>query len=432
MLTDRKSITIQFDETEFRERNKDLAILLDISSLVSEPQELHTLLSKAASQIAGHFQIDAVRLYLMDDAGEWLHLAAWKGMDVTRLEKVSVREGFSGKAVRTRSFIAEYVSELANKKRAQLLSSQGIRIVICVPLLSMDRVLGVMNLAWREDMALNQDTVDLLVAIGNQIATAIDNVRLFEELQEKVKEIEEKNKTIRFFAYSVTHDLKGPSIAIHGLTKRLQETLGAALNEKGKAHCAQIIRASSQIQRLVEDLNAYIASKEAPLQLEKIQLEAVLEGLRWEYADTLAGRGVRWIVPETAVELVADRMGITRIFRNLVDNALKYGGNELTQIRISHQTEGNDHLFSVMDDGIGLPETDPEQLFRVFQRHETSRGTEGTGLGLAIVKQIAEKHGGRVWVEKGREKGVTFSFSIPLEINGPGAQSGSNSRTASG
>jgi signal transduction histidine kinase len=97
-----------------------------------------------------------------------------------------------------------------------------------------------------------------------------------------------------------------------------------------------------------------------------------------------------------------------------VDNALKYGSETLSEIDILYKEFDGSHIFSVKDDGIGLEEYDSNQdIFSPFIRKKTSKGIQGSGLGLNILKEIAEKHGGEVWLEPGPERGVTFYISIP-------------------
>jgi light-regulated signal transduction histidine kinase (bacteriophytochrome) len=99
-----------------------------------------------------------------------------------------------------------------------------------------------------------------------------------------------------------------------------------------------------------------------------------------------------------------------------VDNSLKYGGERLSRIWIGYEESEDFHIFSFSDNGTGLKEEAAEKIFRAFQRDETSRGVEGAGLGLTIVKEIAEQHGGSVWVEPRSKKGITFYLSISKNL----------------
>jgi signal transduction protein with GAF and PtsI domain len=138
-------------------------------------------------------------MYLMDKGGRSLSLAASRGVDTTGLERVGITEGFTGKAARSRSFIAQYVSDLEDRKRAAMLLGKGFKIVVCVPLMHMDQVLGVMNLGADRSMRLSKAKIDLLVAVGNAIAVAVNHSRLCDELARNLKVLKEKKETIEFF-----------------------------------------------------------------------------------------------------------------------------------------------------------------------------------------------------------------------------------------
>jgi signal transduction histidine kinase len=115
-------------------------------------------------------------------------------------------------------------------------------------------------------------------------------------------------------------------------------------------------------------------------------------------------------------EIKVDRLAILRVLRNLVDNALKYGGDELSEITIGYEGSDEHHILSVCDDGVAIKSEDSQKIFGPFQRHETSRGVKGTGLGLSIVKEIAEQHGGKVWMKSGEDKGITFYLTISKRL----------------
>jgi PAS domain S-box-containing protein len=233
------------------------------------------------------------------------------------------------------------------------------------------------------------------------------------EMEETLARSAEK---IKLFAYSVSHDLKSPAAAIYGLTKRLHESYGDMLDEKGRGYCEQILKASLHVGVLIEKINAYIEAKEAPLRVEPIDLTEILQIIRDEFSPRLTIRQVTWVVPEIRPEIRADKLSIIRAFRNFVDNSLKYGGEDLSEIRIAHRESDEFHTFSVSDNGVGIGGGDYERLFAPFRRDEHSRGVEGAGLGLAIVNEIAERHKGRVWAEPGKDKGTSFYLSISKDL----------------
>ncbi|MGD2126558.1 MAG: PAS domain-containing sensor histidine kinase [Desulfobacteraceae bacterium] len=231
------------------------------------------------------------------------------------------------------------------------------------------------------------------------------------QMEEALKEGSEK---IRLFAYSVSHDLKSPAIGLYGLTKRLHKDYSDILNEKGQRYCEQILKTAEQIAALVGQINIFISTKEAPLTVERLELKEVLQVIREEFSSQLSIREIRWSEPDYIPEIKADRLSIIRALRNLVDNALKYGGEALSEINIGHKEFRESHILSVKDNGIGIKEQGYHQdVFGPFIRRKTSKGIEGSGLGLSIVREIAEKHGGEVWLEPGQDRGITFYISIP-------------------
>ncbi len=226
----------------------------------------------------------------------------------------------------------------------------------------------------------------------------------------------DSSQKLKLFAYSVAHDLKSPAIGVYGLTKRLSKSYRDVLDEKGRSYCEQILKTSEHIAALVDKINVYIATKEARLSIERINIAEILQMLKDEFSARLRIRQVEWLEPETAVEIRADRLAILRAFRNFVDNSLKYGGERLSKIWTGYEDAGDFHIFSFSDNGKGLKGEDSEKIFGAFQRNETSRGVEGAGLGLTIVKEIAEQHGGKVWVEPRSKKGTTFYISISKNL----------------
>ncbi len=224
------------------------------------------------------------------------------------------------------------------------------------------------------------------------------------------------SKKIKRFAYSVSHDLKNPAISIHGLTRLLNKHYEDILDERGKNYCQQISKSSEQIAALVEMINIYISTKEMPLKIETIKLADLLFQVREEFAVPLNVRQIEWKVPVHQPEFKADRIAISRVLRNLVDNALKYGGENLSEIAIGYRENEAYHIIDVSDDGIGLTEEESRDIFGLFKRQKTANGIAGSGLGLAVVKEIAEQHEGSVWSEISSKKGITFNVSISKHL----------------
>ena len=271
-----------------------------------------------------------------------------------------------------------------------------------------DRLLAEQELGKYRDhlKELVQERTRELAKTNEQLTREIEERK---RVEEALKEASEK---LKLFAYSVAHDLKSPAVGIYGLTRRLHKQYRDLIDDKGRNYCDQILKAAEHIAALVEKINLFIATKEARLSFEKISFRDILTMIKEEFSSQLSLRQIDWIEPDTVIEIKADRLSMLRVLRNLVDNSLKYGGERLSRICIGYEEAPDFHVFSVSDNGRGLKEEDAERIFRPFQRNETSKGVEGAGLGLTIVKEIAEQHGGKVWVESRSQKGTTLTLSI--------------------
>jgi PAS domain S-box-containing protein len=236
------------------------------------------------------------------------------------------------------------------------------------------------------------------------------------ERKEMEKDLQESTEKLKLFAYSVSHDLKGPAIGAYGFAKRLAERYRDTLDETGRHYCHQIVAASEQIAVLVDQINHFIAAKELPANVETVDVKEILERIREDFSPQLQLRQIDWQEPDHIPPVNADRLALSRIIRNLVDNALKYGGSALSRIRIGYREKETHHIFFVEDNGPGIKGEDAQKIFGVFMRRKAAKGTQGTGLGLAIVKELAERHGGKAWVEPGAKGGSTFNVSISKDL----------------
>jgi signal transduction histidine kinase len=408
-----KYTAYRVDESKLKKRNRELAFLAEMSHLLAISTNLENLLRKALFKVLGFFGMDAGRIYLLDGQGKFLHLHAYVGMQPDGFEKQSLYEGFSGQAVRSRSLISQNVSALKDRERMNFLLKKGFKSIVCVPLITKDKVIGVMNLATGEDtIDLSESKRDLFTTIGSQIAIAAMNAKLYSELQDKISRLEQREETIKCFTYSVTHDLKGPAIGIHGITKRLLDRYSGQLDDSGKACSYQLLKASGHMLVLVNQINDYISSKEAPLYFEPFNLKEITGGIREEFSDRFEERKIKWSEPDVLPEIVADKLSMMRVFRNLIDNALKYGGDEMLEIEMGYDQDDAFHLLSIRNDGIPIREEDKKKIFERFQRDPASKGISGSGLGLSIVIETAQRHKGRAWVTNGTMKGTTFYLSI--------------------
>jgi signal transduction histidine kinase len=227
-----------------------------------------------------------------------------------------------------------------------------------------------------------------------------------------IDKLEAQNAELERFTYTVSHDLKSPLITITGYVGMLREDLAKGDSENIGNDLAGISNAATKMSRLLSEL----------LELSRIgrvinpSEEVSLEELAHE-ASELVGRraeqnGVRTEISPNLPAVYGDRIRLLEVLQNLIDNAVKYMGDETRpQVEISVRLDGNEPVFFVRDNGIGIEPVYHERVFGLFDQLDQS--ADGSGVGLALVKRIVEMHGGRIWVEsKGSGHGSTFCFTL--------------------
>ena len=242
--------------------------------------------------------------------------------------------------------------------------------------------------------------------------------RVAEAREQLVAELEAKNAELERFTYTVSHDLKSPLITIRGFTGLLAKDSEKGDSERVQEDVKQIKSATDKMQRLLDEL----------LELSRIgrlvnpSREISLNELVQETVDILAGR-----ISEGQVEIsisprlpvvYGDRPRLLEVFQNLIDNAVKFMGDQPSPRVEVFAEEGDKHITCfVRDNGLGVPKRYQTKIFGLFERLD--QACEGTGIGLALVKRIVEFHGGRIWVESdGEGKGSTFVFTLPVKEEG--------------
>jgi len=413
-------------EMELHRVNRALKVLGESSQAMARAADEKDFLASLSRMIVdvGGYRLAWIG-FALDDAQKSVRPAAQAGFEEGYLEKVDITwsetrrgKGPTGTAIRTgRPTVCKNI--LNDPKFAPWRGEairRGYASSIALPIRMGEEVIGALNIYATEPDAFDTEEVNLLEELTSDLSYGLAALRNKVEREKAEEALVKSSNKIKMFAYSVSHDLKNPAIAILGLAKRLNRYSGDRLDERGRAYCDQILKAAEHIAALVDKINVYIKTKEVPLSIEKIRLKEIVDTVKEEFAPQLTGREIRWLEPEVIPEVNADKTSIVRVLRNLVDNALKYGGHDLSEIRIGYQESEDSHILSVQDDGIGLKDEDAKTLFGPFKRKRMAGEVEGSGLGLAIVKEIAEQHKGRVWLESAIRKGVAFHVSISKHL----------------
>jgi PAS domain S-box-containing protein len=233
-----------------------------------------------------------------------------------------------------------------------------------------------------------------------------------EAARERADELEQVNEELTQFASIVSHDLREPLRVVSGVAELLESRYGGELDESAERLLAALTRSTERMSALLDGLLAYSRVGRVD-EWRAIDTDAllrdVLEGLAEQVADS-GGEVVRENLPTVH----GDPVQISQLLQNLVANALKFRSeDEPPRVVVSASPQGAAFHFQVADNGIGIDPRNRDRVFEMFQRLHTRDAYPGTGVGLAICKKIIDRHGGRIWVEPGRERGTVFHFTLP-------------------
>jgi light-regulated signal transduction histidine kinase (bacteriophytochrome) len=241
------------------------------------------------------------------------------------------------------------------------------------------------------------------------------NTDLGRRVRERTAELEEMNRELEAFSYSVSHDLRAPLRHLDGFSRILQQTYGEQLPDGAQHYLERIRSAASHMSNLVEDLLHLARVGRQATRRELQPLRTLVDEARTEIEAQCVEREIRWEIgalPELNVDPGLFRL----VFTNLFSNAVKFTrGRQLATIEVGSFDGNGMSVIFVRDNGAGFDPRHADKLFGVFQRLHRQDEFEGTGIGLATAHRIVQKHGGRIWAESQPNEGACFYFSVPAD-----------------
>jgi signal transduction histidine kinase len=412
-----------FNETkEALEQQTAVAEILRVIS--SSPTDVQPVLDAIADRAVRHCDASAASIYLLD--GNALRHLASRGPSpdpVNHVDALPVdRTSISGRAFLDRRAIQvdDMQAEGTEYPLSCALARQfDHRTVLVIPLLREGQPFGTILLRRREVRPFDERERTLLQTFGDQAAIALENVRLFHEIDDKSRQLEIANKHKSEFLANMSHELRTPLNAIIGFSEVLLERLFGDLNEKQDDYLKDIHSSGKHLLSLINDILDLSKIEAGRMELEPSSVDAAAAvsnalTLVRERAQRHAIALVQDVDPALGT-IIVDERKFKQILLNLLSNAVKFtpdGGRiEVTARRANGVAE-----IAVRDSGIGIAPEDQAAVFEEFRQvgRDYTKKQEGTGLGLALTRRFVELHGGRIWLESAPGQGATFTFTIPV------------------
>jgi signal transduction histidine kinase len=413
---------------ELADANAGLKALRDVGQAVNSTLDLERVLNTIAARAAQLAGAAWGLIYEYDDTRSEFHLRGSHNLDkelveVIRAAPIHLGEGVAGKAAATRApaQVADVLEEgmyVVARIRA-ILQHRGLRSMLAVPLLLEERIIGALVVSRREPGLFAADVVNLLQTFASQSVLAIQNARLFREIEDKSRQLEAVSRHKSEFLANMSHELRTPLNAVIGFSEVLLQRMFGELNEKQDEYLKDIYASGQHLLSLINDILdlSKIEAGRMELAPAPFHLPSALENAVTLVKERAARHGITLQVDVDpglgAVE--GDERKIKQVLLNLLSNAVKFTpeGGRIT-LKAS-RTEGMIEI-AVTDTGIGIAREDQAAIFEEFRQvgSDETRKQEGTGLGLTLAKKFVELHGGRIWVESEPGCGSTFTFTLPL------------------
>jgi signal transduction histidine kinase len=309
----------------------------------------------------------------------------------------------------------EWVSPTSRLRAEQT----GWRAIMLAPMLREDKAIGTISVSRATPGSFTEREIALLKTFADQAVIAIENVRLFNEIQDKSRQLEVANKHKSEFLANMSHELRTPLNAIIGFSEVLIERMFGEMNAKQEEYLKDIHSSGKHLLSLINDILdlSKIEAGRMELELSEFNLPAALTNamtLVRERAHT-HGIALKLKVEPSLGEIQADERKVKQIVLNLLSNAVKFtpdGG----RVDVDARMNGEAVEIAVTDTGVGIAPQDQETVFEEFRQvgRDYTTKQEGTGLGLALTRRFVELHGGKIWLESVPGKGSTFTFTLPL------------------
>ena len=416
---------VQTRTEELARSVEELRALGEVSQAVNSTLDLETVLTTIVAKAVQLSGTEAGAIYTFDEKTEKFELSSTSGMDaalIAAIRERDIRIGTPGIGQAAANRAPVQIPDVRNEPSELLdvVVRAGFRALLCIPLLGANRIVGALVVRRRTPGEFPQSTVDLLETFADQSVLAIQNARLFREIEEKGRQLQEASRHKSQFLANMSHELRTPLNAILGYTELILDSIYGEPTDKMRTVLERLESNGRHLLGLINDVLdlSKIEAGQPALSLDDYSLSDVVHGVV-SAVEPLAAEKRLAFKAEVSSDLPTghgDGRRLSQVLLNLVGNAIKF--TDKGEVAIRAGAANGAFTVAVCDTGPGIAVADQAKIFEEFQQADSSitRKKGGTGLGLSIAKRIIEMHGGRLWVESEPGKGSTFYFTLPMRV----------------
>ena len=424
-LADRAAVALEsvrlYNETQRRAMQLEAAS--KVSRAASSILEQDALLSNVAELICGQFDLQRARVFLLDPTGHWAVLSASSQEDaqtlINRGHAVEVGGpslvGYVTASGEARISGDQFDANVGTDAQEAV----GIGTELAIPLRIGDRVIGAFDVQSKPVRGFGPDDIPVLSTLGDQMAIAIENARLYQEQLETAEKLVEVDQLKNQFLANMSHELRTPLNSIIGFSRVILKGIDGPLTDLQTQDLNAIYNSGKLLLRLINDVLdiSKIAAGKMELAFEQVDLIELIKGVFSTTKALVKDKPeikLRHDIPETMPLITADPTRLRQVLLNLMSNAAKFTEQGHIELGVSF-----DHRYvtvKVEDTGYGIAADKFDLIFQEFEQVDgtSTRAVGGTGLGLPISRHFVEMHGGRIWVESQVDAGSTFAIQLPI------------------
>jgi signal transduction histidine kinase len=412
--------------TELARSVEELSALGEVSQAVNSTLDLETVLETIVAKAVQLSRTDAGAIYVFDEERRTFDFRATYGMDERliagmRAQSGSLRDTLIGRAAQSRAPLqVPDLNEEPPSMARDLILGAGFRAVLAVPLLSADAIVGMLVVRRRETGSFVSSSIELLQTFAAQSVLAIQNARLFREIEDKGRQLEIASRHKSQFLANMSHELRTPLNAILGYSELLIDGIYGEPPEKFRTVLERVQSNGRHLLGLINDVLdlSKIEAGQLNLTVDNYSMAALVKSVVAATESLARNKG---LALSTAIQEGlplgrGDERRLTQVLLNLVGNAIKF--TDRGSVEVAARAADGRFTVSVRDTGPGIAEADQARIFEEFQQVDatSTRKKGGTGLGLAIAKRIVGLHGGTLTVESALGVGSTFYMTVPIRV----------------